>query len=531
MDAASSGDGCELWPKGVRKLVSSTHLDFLGDPIQMTKTTLLAAASAAVVLFAGAANAGVITGTVNGVPVNAAAEAYTIAKERVDAADATTGSTFVVTNTLSAKPTIAVGAPAQSFIVTFDITGGTVPLANPASLTVQQTATGGTAGSASVVQGARTLNSITFIVTVNAPTGAPATIDGFTLTTDVSNSAAEANIAVASTTQVSAGGVSSTIDTTAARTLVRYQNILASSLSSTSNTAKAVLPDFKLFTTAGITSNAAPLADTVTGGARTAELASDFKVAAGVTNVAGGQFRGGLTGAAVTAASVVDGGTLVVTGALPSYLTPALSTGGTLTRTATSASFALDNTQVDALITGSTDFLLSQENVAADRGVIPAGTYTAAFTPTFASGYTGSVAGSANAGTIVLDGTNFIAPWFSGSQAQTQSQVRLSNTGSAAATVRVSITNGVFNFNGSQTTFADATCGTGPFTLPVAGDLVLSSAVIKGCFGDFLRGDLLISVEAAGSGVTAKMRNTSANGTFETTLGRFSGAVASDASQ
>lgn len=499
----------------------------------MTKTTLLAAASAAVVLFAGAAQAGTITGNVNSVAVNAN-EFYTIAKERADAADATNDNEFVVTNTMTAKPSIAFGAPAQTFMVTFDITGGTIPTAKPATLAVNQTASGGAVlGTASVVQGARSATSITFIVTVNAPSvSGSATVDGFTLTTTANNSAAEANIAVASTVAVSAGGVTSTIDTTAARTLVRYANILAP-FSATAKSTKASLPEFKFFTNAGVDSAvAASLAlDGGNGSSREAELASNFVVAAATTGNAGGAFRAGLAGAAITAADIVDGGTVTISGAFPTHLTPSLTSGGTLTQTATSAVFALNNAQADLLVAGTHDFKLTQTATAADQKAIPAGSYSAAFAPTLISGYTASASGSANAGTIALDGTNFIAPWFSGSQAQTQSQIRLSNTGAAAATVRVSVTNGVFNFNGSQTTFADATCATGPFTLPVAGDLVLSSAVIKGCFGDFLRGDLLISVEAAGSGVTAKMRNTSANGTFETTLGRFSGGVASDASQ
>ena len=494
----------------------------------MTKTTLLAAASLAAIAFAGAAQAGSITGTVNTQAIGAG-EFYTIAKERVDAADQTAVGGFVVTNTLTAKPSIAAGAPAQSFVVTFDITGGTIPTTEAASLTVGQTAVGtAVLGTASVVQGARSANSITFIVTVNAPTvGGSANVDSFTLTTRVANSVAEANIAVASSVSVSAGGVSSVIDTTAARTLVRYQNILTASLGSTSNSAKAALPDFKKFTIAGITAPAtgAPLSN----GDLTAELASNFTVAAGADNNAGGLYFGGLTGAPVTAAGLVNGGTLVIAGALPTHLTPALTAGGTVTRTATSASFVMDDTQADLLVGGASDFTLSQTATAANQAAIPSGSYTATFTPTLVTGYVASAVGAANAGTITLDGTNFIAPWFSGMQAQSQSQVRLSNTSASNATVRVSITNGVFNFNGSQTAFGDAACATGPFTLPVNGDLVLSSAAIKACFGDFVRGDLLISVEAAGQGVTAKMRNTSANGTFETTLGRFSGGVASDA--
>lgn len=132
--------------------------------------------------------------------------------------------------------------------------------------------------------------------------------------------------------------------------------------------------------------------------------------------------------------------------------------------------------------------------------------------------------------TVGLEGTNFIAPWFSGSQAQSQSQVRLSSTGAAVSNVRITIVNGVFNFNGSPTNFNDTMCAQ-TFAIPADGDLVITTATVTSCFGNFLRGDLQITVQAAPGALTAKMRNTSSNGTFETTLGRFSGAQAADASQ
>lgn len=530
MDAASSGDGCELWPKGVRKLAPSTQLAFLGDPIQMTKTTLLAAASAAVVLFAGAAQAGTITGTIN--TVNATATTpYTIASERNDAADTTpaNGLTVKIAIPAAARPSIALGASPKTYEVKIDVANGTIPTSAAVALVADVVqATGATPGAVVSNVSLRSENSITFLVTINAPTAAgPATLEGFTLTGVLAN-AGEKDVSFSSSiNDVTGGSLVSTVDVTAATTLVKYAPVVLA-FKATSRDVLAGLPDFKLFK--GAATNTAA----VGAGGISADVGENYIVEPGA-----GTFYTGLgSNTTIGRDGIINAATVVVTAAAlaDTTIVPSLvdNTGtaipATLTRSGNTATFALANASADLFSAGAVDLRLTQTSTAANQKVIQPGAVTTAWTPTYAAGFTSPTsAQSVASGVITWDGTNFIAPWFSGSQAQTQSQVRLSNTGAAPATVRVSITNGVFNFNGSPTTFADATCGTGSFTLPVDGDLVLSNAVIKGCFGDFLRGDLLISVEAAGTGVTAKMRNTSANGTFETTLGRFSGSTAASA--
>lgn len=498
----------------------------------MTKTALLTASAIAALAFAGAANAGTLTAEINGVAANAATP-YTIASERNDAADQTPAGGLVLTNVFSAKPSIAVAAPTKTYEIKIDVTNGTIPSAATLSLAINQTAAGGTPGAATCAISLRSETSVTFLCDIGAPTGAASVIDGFTLTGVVANSAAEGNISFASSVNdVTGGTLVSTIDTTAATRLVAYSPVVLS-LSTTSRDVLAALPEFKTF-------RAAPTNSAyVSTSGLSADVGENYTIASGA-----GTFYTGLGSATtITRDGIINGARVVVTGAAlaDTTITPSLvngtgaaatAFGGAPVRSGNTATFTLSNADADVFSAGAADLRVTQTGTAADQKRIAASQFTTSWTPVYASGFTAPTAAQAVvSGNITLDGTNFIAPWFSGSQAQTQSQVRLSNTGATNATVRVSITNGMFNFNGSPTAFGDASCATGAFTLPVNGDLVLSNSVIFQCFGAFLRGDLLISVEADGTGVTAKMRNTSPTGTFETTLGRYSGSTVAGAAQ
>ncbi len=507
----------------------------------MTKFTLLAAASVVAMAFAGAANAGQVTGTINGVafdPQNATPAnrtIYTIASERTNAADTTPAGGFVAALALTNKPSISVGSGSQSYQVTFTVTGGTIPTASAASLVVNQTAVGGaTLGTTSVAQGARDANSITFIVTVNAPTVAgSATVDGFTLTGVLANSASEASVTLATSTSVLAGGVSSVIDTTSAQTIVRYASAVGS-LAVTSNNAVAALPDFKLFS-----AGPAPAA-TISNGGRTAEIASNFLYTASTTNNSGGAFYAGLAAnTAVTRADIINGGVVGFAGSIPTNMTVVLEgvTGGNITTTAVNANsavFTLNNAGADEFIAGTADVTLTQPVTAADRNAIPAGFYTTTFAPTYAAGYTAPAATTLPSGNITLDGVNFIAPWINGPQAPGQTVIRMSNGGSAASgAVTLRLNNaqaraaGVTTGAGSP--IANQTCAT-TYSIPANGELQITGTQLASCFGQFLRGDLQITVQSTSTALTAKARNVAADGTtFEQSLGRFSGGTAADA--
>ena len=173
----------------------------------------------------------------------------------------------------------------------------------------------------------------------------------------------------------------------------------------------------------------------------------------------------------------------------------------------------------------------SAVTVTADGGQIPASAYNASLSFTLAPASFAAQAGASGAfETIEREGTNFIAPWTGGSQAQSQSVIRLSSTGTASGSVFVQLTNA---YTSGNVAIADpVSCNVG--SVPAAGDLVIGQPALKACFGDFLRGDLLITVEGASAQLTAKMRNITPNstgGTFETTLGRYSGSTIAGAAQ
>lgn len=483
----------------------------------MTKTTLLVAASAVAMLVAGAAQAGTITGSINnGTVVSVTANApYTIASERTNAADSTNTGAFVLKNELATKPTIAAGAQSQSYSVTFTVAGGTIPTDAAATLTIDQTATnGGTVGTPAIVQGARDANSITFIVTIPAPTSAAApadpsvaTISGFTLTTTLANSAAESNISFGSTTALLAGGVSSTIDTTTATTLVKYAARIGA-FSTTSNSLVAALPNFKTFKVGNLTGT----------------LATDYKVPA-----TSGTFYAGLKQGEVSVANIINGGTFVVTGAQMDKLTPVLTTvtGAVpvVTANGTTATFTLTDTQADLLVAGDADLTLTQTGTVAEQVAINAGSFKTAFLPSFVQGFTApTVATEVASGSISLDGVNFVAPWVSGS-GLAQSVIRLGNNATApSGPVSIRLLNAVKVVNGVSTPVTSSVVYEAG-TVPAGGDLQITSAQLLGAFGDFTRGDFQITVQSSATPLSAKLRNTRDGQTFEQSLGAISNGV------
>lgn len=164
--------------------------------------------------------------------------------------------------------------------------------------------------------------------------------------------------------------------------------------------------------------------------------------------------------------------------------------------------------------------------VIPDGGMINASDYNVGIAFTLATGYATQPNGGGAFERIDREGTNFIAPWTGGSQAGSQSVIRLSNTGAATGNVTVVLTNGIA---AGGVALADTSCNLG--AVPAAGDLVIGQPQLAACFPAFLRGDLLITVEGQATSLTAKMRNTSATGTFETTLGRYSGSTIAGAAQ
>lgn len=131
--------------------------------------------------------------------------------------------------------------------------------------------------------------------------------------------------------------------------------------------------------------------------------------------------------------------------------------------------------------------------------------------------------------TIGLDGTNYLVPWVGGPQTVGNTVIRLTNSGSNDVTdVMLRLINARQRAAGVTTgagdPIADATCSS-TFTIPANGELQLTNVELGQCFGEFLRGDLTITVQADSDNLTAKARTVNAGGdAYEISLNRTSGS-------
>jgi hypothetical protein len=113
--------------------------------------------------------------------------------------------------------------------------------------------------------------------------------------------------------------------------------------------------------------------------------------------------------------------------------------------------------------------------------------------------------------TIGLQGTSYTAPWIGGNQSTAGSSIRLSNSGSATGAVTLQLLAPVYN---AGTTPGATTCTSS--TLPslagiaVNSELVISNADLTTCFGNFKRGDVVVTIQADTTSLTAKARNVNA---------------------
>lgn len=477
----------------------------------MTKKLFLAAASVAAMAFAGGASAGTISGTVAGQAFNGGTTpaSYVVASETTIPTGApllTAGAGFVVNNTLT-TPISVVDGTTQNYTVKFEIAGGTIPagaVVTPVALNGVTPIVGGVTFAAA----GRTATSVTYVATVTA-TGANVDVTAFRISTQLQVASKAAPVTASASVDLLAGGSSFNVDTASAVNAVEFKALLKG-LSTTSNTAVANLPDFKVFKS-GV--GTAPL----TNSDLTAELASNFSAANA------GTFYKDLIAGPVTVANILTGGTVTVTGpqALSANLAPALTAGGTRTFVDGAAVFVLDATQAAAFAgaAGTTDLTLTEAATAANRVAMAAGGYTVAWTPAIASGFVAAPASSSTAaGSISLDGVNIIAPWVSGTGAAT-SVIRLGNsaaTASGPVTVRlrsaVKVVAGVATPVTSDVVYAAG-------TVPANGDLQITSSQLVAAFGDFTRGDFQVTIQSSAAPLTAKLRNTRDGTTFEQSLG------------
>jgi len=124
--------------------------------------------------------------------------------------------------------------------------------------------------------------------------------------------------------------------------------------------------------------------------------------------------------------------------------------------------------------------------------------------------------------TTLTQGFRIDAPWFGGSRAATPSLVRLSNSAATATgNITMTLSNAVTNAGEPLVATSCPVAG-----VPAGQELLINTALATSCFGNFVRGDLAVTVLGTVSNLTAKMRVLSANGSVsEQTLGNVTAST------
>ena len=480
----------------------------------MTKKLFLAAASVAALAFAGAAQAGSISGyfgtdvtgnrfaaAVPGTP-GTPAVSYLIASEKTVSATLKASGTIYAANSLETPIVVATGSATRDYLVAFTISGATVSSTGLA-LNVDEDGTGAFVVADSATLVSNTNGVVTYLVSVAAGEEAHA----FQLKAAVEQTA-QAPITVSNTVTAVIGGSNILVDSAATVVAAKYQAFLAT-LSATANTLQAKLAvapstdDYILVGAVG-----AP-------GAASGFIAEDFKIV-GDTPLA--SFNVDLAGNDLTLAALLDTAVLTVKGpAINDDVTVDFGIGTDGNVAATPA-----NTQVINLAAGdNVTFAGGTTNLEiANSGdsEYAAGDYTVTYATKLKSGFTAPAASTADAGTITLEGTNFVAPWVSGTGAAA-SVIRVSNSnGAASVPVTVRMISGTQVVNGVATPFVSTAAPLVVGAVPANGDLQITSSQLVAHFGAFTRGDFRVTVNQPETGLVAKLRNTRDGQTFEQSL-------------
>lgn len=472
----------------------------------MTKKLFLAAASVAALAFAGAAQAGAISGHFGAaggnnnfaaaVPASGGSAAvpavsYLVAQERVVSATKAIKGTVNATNRLETPIAVGAGAATRDYLVAFTVNGATV-LSNSV---LNLLADGAPATSATLVS--NSAGVVTYLVSVAGGDS----VDEFTLVAELEQKA-QAPILISSNVVAVIGGSNIPVDSASTVVAAKYAPALKP-LSATAKTLEA-----KLANGTTITEDYIEFASGVSGG----DLATAFEVLNDDVNA-------DLNGNDADAAALLDTATLTVKGPLISdHVTVAFTTGMTDANTATTPAntqvFTLTGPQNVTFAAGATKLTINNDG---DEEYV-AGDYTVTWATKLKSDFTAPAASTADAGTITLEGTNFTAPWVSGTGLAT-SVIRVSNSnGSASAPVTVRMISGTKVVNGVATPFVSTAAPLVLGSVPANGDLQVNSGQLVAHFGEFTRGDFRITINQDDTGLVAKMRSTRDGQTFEQSL-------------
>lgn len=409
-------------------------------------------------------------------PVLTTFDAYTIANEL----NVATPPTAAAVIKLAPTTTTTVGS--GNYVVTFNITGGTF---TTAGVTVGNLAMAGTTV-ASTVTSVNSVNANSIAFNVNVAAGEFVT--SFDLTNTLKLGSARDTVAVNGKIDTQAGaqvdgGVS------ASKTIIDYRTgykVAATAVDTQLTLASA----YKKFT----------------GAVTTFNIATGLAFSENVGATSGDRVYSTTTGTFVVPADLTAA-TLTLAGDISAFdptvnaVAPDALTTNVFSAPAASATLGL-------LQAGGANVTLSQKLVPVAGN---ASTYAITPVVTMGAGYTAPTFSAVTLGAVTLEGTNFYAPWVGDGTNGITYSIRLGNR---AATAVAGITVTLLN---SQNVATATTCNAG--TLPASGELLITSASLKTCFGAFGRGDLRITAQAVSTTMTAKMRSVSANVVNEQSLG------------
>jgi hypothetical protein len=426
------------------------------------KKLLLAGIGAAAFAAAGSASALTLSGTVGGVSATTA-DPYTIASEtklaNLSAAVATSLDIFVVSGTVNSG----------TFVVTYTITN--------ASFTGTPTLTLKNSGGAVSTLSTSTISSnsgssISFVVTVGSG-GTQDTLKDFVLNSGLV--LGQKGTPVFTTGNIKTDAGNQVDNSGGSLTLIDFATGFASVIGA-GPTVIAKLPDFKT-----LTSN--------TLGTGSLGLKAYPAVGAGgpgiiYNNLAGTPIAAGdITGDQVVVvgdASTLQmrfGSTSPANTAAPDGQAP--DAGSTTTTTIFTTPFA----------GGFAGLSFGVYPKSPAVAILPS-TYTGQINYALdTTKYDAPAAASPVAlASIILDGTNFLAPWVGDGANGNNYQIRLAN-GSAVASGTILLT-----LRAPASTPTATTCSTSG--IPANGEKTIDSALLASCFGSFKRGDVLVTVQS-----------------------------------
>jgi hypothetical protein len=439
---------------------------------------ILMAAVAASALSAGVANAATIsnTSTVAGVSLAPAGATITVNPYTV-ASEIVTTSTTAATSVLTITPTTATTIAAGNYIVTYNITGGTF---TTTGVTTASLAVNG----ANVVASVNTVSatSISFNVTV----GAGLYLTEASLTNAVKLGVAKSDVSISGSI-TTADGANVDGGAIAAKKIIDYRPAFLFD-GTAADATLTIASGFKAFAVGGAST------DIGTGIGFATNDGVDANDVVYIDAAGNAATTADLTGAVVT-----------LTGDVSAFDADA---NGTAPDTDTTNVFTLAGADLTAIQGQTLTIGLSQQATPVAGN---ASDYSLGVEVEMAAGYTAPTFASIPLGSVALEGTNFYAAWVGDGTNGINYTIRLGNRSAAPVTgVSVALLN---SLNATTVT----TCAIG--TIPASGELLITSASLNACFGNYGRADLRITVQASNSAVTAKMRSVSAGVVNEQSLG------------